>query len=50
MQNKDMLLKEIDAFTRQLDHFKEVIINDDEEEMKRLFRQSSMRRKEFDKK
>ena len=25
-------------------------INDDEEEMKRLFRQSSMRRKEFDKK
>ena len=50
MQNKDMLLKEIDAFTRQLDHFKEVIINDDEEEMKRLFRQSSMRIKEFDKK
>ena len=50
MQNKDMLLKEIDAFTRQLDHVKEVIINDDEEEMKRLFRQSSMRRKEFDKK
>ena len=50
MQNKDMLLKEINAFTRQLDHFKEVIINDDEEEMKRLFRQSSMRRKEFDKK
>ena len=50
MQNKDMLLKEIDAFTRQLDHFKEVIINDDEEEMKRLFRQSRMRRKEFDKK
>ena len=50
MQNKDMLLKEIDAFTRQLDHFKEVIINDDEDEMKRLFRQSSMRRKEFDKK
>ena len=50
MQNKDMLLKEIDAFTRQLDHFKEVIINDDEEEMKRLFRQSSKRRKEFDKK
>ena len=50
MQNKDMLLKEIDAFTRQLDHFKEVIINDDEEAMKRLFRQSSMRRKEFDKK
>ena len=50
MQNKDMLLKEIDAFTRQLDHFKEVIINDDEEEMKRLFRHSSMRRNEFDKK
>lgn len=50
MQNKDMLLKEIDAFAKQLEHFKEVIINDDEEEMKRLFRQSSMRRKEFDKK
>lgn len=50
MQNKDMLIKEIDAFAKQLEHFKEVIENDDEQEMKRLFRQSSMRRKEFDKK
>lgn len=50
MQNKDMLIKEIDAFSKQLSYFKQVIIDDDQQEMKRLFRQSSMRRKEFDKK
>lgn len=49
IQNKDMLTKEIEAFIKELNHFKDVLNNDDEEEMKRLFRQSTERRKVFDK-
>ena len=44
-----MLTKEIEAFIKELNHFKDVLNNDDEEEMKRLFRQSTERRKVFDK-
>ena len=50
IQNKDMLIKEIEAFIKEVNHFKDVLSDDDEEEMKRLFRQSTERRKVFDKK
>ncbi len=48
--NKDILLTEIDAFASSLQNFKEVLMNEDEEEMKRLFKQSTSRRIKFDKK
>lgn len=47
--NKDILLNEINAFASSLQHFKEVLENEDEEEMKHLFRQSTQRRIKFDK-
>lgn len=47
--NKDILLDEISEFQDSLENFKQVLANEDEEEMKRLFRQSSARRKKFDK-
>ncbi len=47
--NKDFLIQEIEEFEAELDHFKQTLIDDDSEEMKRLFIQSSQRRKEFDK-
>lgn len=49
IQNKDMLVKDIDAFSNELNHFRNVLIYEDETEMKRLFRQSTARRKVFDK-
>ena len=49
IQNKDMLIKEIEAFIKEVNHFKDVLSDDNEEEMKRLFRQSTERRKVFDK-
>ncbi len=48
--NKDILLDEIDAFASSLQSFKEVLQNEDEENMKQLFRQSTARRIKFDKK
>lgn len=46
--NKELLLKEIEAFQDELEHFRQVLINEDTDEMKRLFIQSTKRRKEFD--
>lgn len=47
--NKDYLIQEIEDFIKELNHFKDTLYNDDEEEMKRLFIQSTKRRKQFDK-
>lgn len=46
--NKDYLLEEIDDFMKELSHFRDTLYNEDEEEMKRLFIQSTKRRKYFD--
>lgn len=46
--NKDYLLEEIDDFMKELSHFRDTLYNDDTEEMKRLFIQSTNRRKYFD--
>lgn len=50
LMNKENLLEEIEAFSNELNHFKTVLENEDVEEMKRLFIQSTERRKRFDKK
>ena len=47
--NKDILLSEIDAFAAELKHFRDTLAAEDTEEMKRLFIQSTERRKKFDK-
>ena len=47
--NKKILLHEIDAFANELKHFRDTLENEDTEEMKRLFIQSTPRRKKFDK-
>lgn len=47
--NKDYLIQEIEDFTKELNHFKDTLYNEDSEEMKRLFIQSTKRRKQFDK-
>ena len=49
MLNKKILLHEIDAFANELKHFRDTLENEDTEEMKRLFIQSTQRRKKFDK-
>lgn len=46
--NKDYLLEEIDDFMKELSHFRDTLYNEDTEEMKRLFIQSTTRRKYFD--
>lgn len=46
--NKDILLEEIDAFMESISHFREVLANEDIDEMKRLFIQSTIRRGKFD--
>lgn len=46
--NKDILLEEIDAFIASISHFRDALANEDIEEMKRLFIQSTYRRKKFD--
>ncbi|MCH4208335.1 MAG: prephenate dehydrogenase [Solobacterium sp.] len=48
--NKDNLIREIDDFTAEMQNFRNLIQQDDTEEMKRLLRQSTERRKCFDKK
>ena len=47
--NKKILLHEINAFANELKHFRDTLENEDTEEMKRLFIQSTQRRKKFDK-
>ena len=47
--NKANLVREIDEFAAELAHFRSVLENEDTEEMKRRFRQSTQRRKCFDK-
>lgn len=50
LMNKENLLQDIEDFSKELNHFKETLENEDVEEMKRLFIQSTERRKLFDKK
>ena len=47
--NKEILVEEIDAFAKELLNFREKLVNEDVEEMKKLFIQSTARRKLFDK-
>ena len=47
--NKDILLEEIDAFIASITHFRNTLASEDVDEMKRLFIQSTNRRKLFDK-
>lgn len=49
MLNKTILLEEIDAFIASITHFRDVLEQENTEEMKRLFIQSTQRRKKFDK-
>ena len=48
--NKEQLIKEIDDFTKEITHLKDTLIKEDETELKRLFIQSTKRRKLFNKK
>ena len=47
--NKDMLVPQIDTFIAELEHLKEQVENENADELKRLFIQSTKRRKLFDK-
>lgn len=47
--NKDILLDETDQFIQSIQHFRDALANEDQEEMKRLFIQSTKRRKLFNK-
>lgn len=47
--NKENLVSEIEDFEKELAHFKESLISENESEIKRLFKQSTERRKLFDK-
>lgn len=47
--NKEILVEEIDAFAKELLNFREKLVNEDVEGMKKLFIQSTARRKLFDK-
>ena len=49
LMNKQNLVREIDEFAAELAHFRSVLENEETDEMKRLFRQSTQRRKCFDK-
>lgn len=48
--NKDILLDETDQFIESIQHFRDSLANEDSEEMKKLFIQSTQRRKAFNKK
>lgn len=50
LMNKKNLLQDIEDFSNELNHFKEVLENENIDEMKRLFIQSTERRKYFDRK
>ncbi|WP_416327099.1 prephenate dehydrogenase [[Eubacterium] hominis] len=47
--NKENLIREIDAFTKEVDNLKSKLLNNDVEGLKELFIQSTARRKLFDK-
>ena len=47
--NKKELIQQIDAFLASITHMRDVLVNDDVEELKQLFIQSTIRRKLFDK-
>lgn len=49
LANRDYLLVEIDRFMSELHHFRDTLYNKDHEEMKRLFVESTNRRKKFNK-
>lgn len=46
--NRDILIEEIDTFSQELAHLKDTLLHEDEDELKRLFIQSTARRKQFD--
>ncbi|MGX8833377.1 prephenate dehydrogenase [Amedibacillus sp. YH-ame6] len=46
--NKDILIQEIDDFVDEINHLKETLINNDSDSLKKLFIQSTSRRKLFD--
>lgn len=46
--NKDLLIREIDAFVHEMNHLKDTLIVEDEEALKALFIRSTKRRKQFD--
>ena len=48
--NKDNLASEIDDFVESILYFKEALVEENIEEMRRLFIQSTQRRKLFDRK
>lgn len=47
--NKDILIQEIEDFQKELSHLKDTLVQNDSEGLKQLFRQSTQRRKQFDK-
>lgn len=47
--NKDILLDEIDNFIASITNFRDVLANEEKQEMQKLFIQSTQRRKKFDK-
>lgn len=47
--NKDNLVREIDIFMDEMKSFKDILVNEDENAMKEKFRNSTKRRKYFDK-
>jgi prephenate dehydrogenase len=47
--NKEELIHQIDAFLASITHMRDVLVNDDVDELKQLFIQSTIRRKLFDK-
>ena len=47
--NKENLIREIDDFDKELNHLKQKLVDNDEAGLKALFRQSTQRRKLFDK-
>ncbi len=49
LENKDNLLKHIEAFEHELDNLKNALKNDDREKLKKIFINSTMIRKEMDK-
>lgn len=46
--NKDLLINEIDDFVEEINHLKKTLIDEDSDALKKLFIQSSARRKLFD--
>ena len=48
VENKDLLLKQMDEFMLTLNDFRVALANEDETKIKSLFRQATKRRREFD--